>query len=51
MYPVDGVYDTYIECYPTEDEPYYVVKFIYADSSSVVTTVYVNAYTGDCWIN
>ena len=51
MYPVDGVYDTYIESYPTEDEPYYVVKFIYADSSSVVTTVYVNAYTGDCWIN
>ena len=51
MYPVDGVYDTYIESYPTEDEPYYVVKFIYADSSSVVTTVYFNAYTGDCWIN
>ena len=51
MYPVDGVYDTYIESYPTEDEPYYVVKFIYADSSSVVTTVYVNAYTGDCWTN
>ena len=51
MYPVDGVYDTYIESYPTEDEPYYVVKFIYADSSNVVTTVYVNAYTGDCWIN
>ena len=51
MYPVDGVYDTYIESYPTEDEPYYVVKFIYADSSNVVTTVYVNAYTGDCWTN